>query len=202
MEVKREQVLARQSPELNEKLARTRIAVLGSGGLGSNIALMLARLGIGRLILYDYDVVEASNLNRQNFGVEDIGEKKVEATKRHLEAMLPYVDIEARDRYVDREELSILYSEADIFVEAFDSVESKMEAYDFFVERDKPYVATTGVAGIEGELERRRLGSVELVGDFCGENRIDCYIPKVMAIAAMQCRVVLEIIDQKEDHHG
>ncbi|MDD7363048.1 MAG: sulfur carrier protein ThiS adenylyltransferase ThiF [Peptoniphilus sp.] len=202
MEVKREAVLARQRPEINSKLKDVTVAILGAGGLGSNVAMMLARLGIGRLILYDYDVVEASNLNRQNYGVRDIGKKKVERTKAHLQEMLPYVEVEARDRYVDGGELERLYDEADIVIEAFDGVESKVLAYDYFCEREKPYICTTGVAGIHGKLRRKDLNNIYVVGDFHGENRNDCYMPKVMAIAAMECRVVLELIDQEEDIHG
>ena len=75
---------------------------------------------------------------------------------------------------------------------------SKVMAYDFFAGREKPYICTTGVAGPSGELTRRDLGHIHIVGDFQGEDRNDCYIPKVMAIAAMECRVVMELILKKE----
>ena len=198
VEVKREAVLQRQSEEVNGKLENAKVVILGAGGLGSNIAHMLARLGVGKMILYDFDVVEPSNLNRQNYGVNDIGKMKAETTAERIKELLPYVHIESRNLRVDEEVLSSVYEEGDIFIEAFDTVSSKVMAYDFFAGREKPYICTTGVAGPSGELSRRDLGHIHIVGDFQGEDRNDCYIPKVMAIAAMECRVVMELILKKE----
>nr|WP_296154257.1 sulfur carrier protein ThiS adenylyltransferase ThiF [uncultured Peptoniphilus sp.] len=198
MEVKREAVLQRQTEEINDKLENAKVVILGAGGLGSNIAHMLARLGVGKMILYDFDVVEPSNLNRQHYGVNDIGKMKAETTAERIKELLPYVDIEPRNELVDENVLSSVYEEGDIFIEAFDTVASKVMAYDFFAGREKPYICTTGVAGPSGELSRRDLGHIHIVGDFQGEDRNDCYIPKVMAIAAMECRVVMELILKKE----
>ena len=198
VEVKREAVLQRQSEEINGKLENAKVVILGAGGLGSNIAHMLARLGVGKMILYDFDVVEPSNLNRQHYGVNDIGKMKAEAAAERIKELLPYVHIESRNLIVDEEVLSSVYEEGDIFIEAFDTVLSKVMAYDFFAGREKPYICTTGVAGPSGELSRRDLGHIHIVGDFQGEDRNDCYIPKVMAIAAMECRVVMELILKKE----
>lgn len=198
VEVKREAVLQRQSEEINGKLENAKVVILGAGGLGSNIAHMLARLGVGKMILYDFDVVEPSNLNRQHYGVNDIGKMKAETTAERIKELLPYVHIESRNLIVDEEVLSSVYEEGDIFIEAFDTVSSKVMAYDFFAGREKPYICTTGVAGPSGELSRRDLGHIHIVGDFQGEDRNDCYIPKVMAIAAMECSVVLELILKKE----
>ena len=198
VEVKREAVLQRQSEEINGKLENAKVVILGAGGLGSNIAHMLARLGVGKMILYDFDVVEPSNLNRQHYGVNDIGKMKAETTAERIKELLPYVHIESRNLRVDEEVLSSVYEEGDIFIEAFDTVSSKVMAYDFFAGREKPYICTTGVAGPSGELSRRDLGHIHMVGDFQGEDRNDCYIPKVMAIAAMECRVVMELILKKE----
>lgn len=198
VEVKREAVLQRQSEEINGKLENAKVVILGAGGLGSNIAHMLARLGVGKMILYDFDVVEPSNLNRQHYGVNDIGKMKAETTAERIKELLPYVHIESRNLIVDEEVLSSVYEEGDIFIEAFDTVLSKVMAYDFFAGREKPYICTTGVAGPSGELSRRDLGHIHIVGDFQGEDRNDCYIPKVMAIAAMECRVVMELILKKE----
>ena len=69
----REKVLKRQDPIVNEKLKNAKVSILGCGGLGSNIAMTLARSGIGELFLYDYDKVEYSNLNRQNYTIDELG---------------------------------------------------------------------------------------------------------------------------------
>ena len=194
VEVKREDVLARQKPEINDAVKDYTVAVLGCGGLGSQVAWILARLGIGKLILYDFDVVEASNLNRQNYSVSDIGKKKAEVTAARINEWLPHIHVEARDEFVDAAVLEGVEAEADIVVEAYDGVESKIEAFDFFQNHTTPYVCTTGVAGPLGEVKRKDFGHIYMVGDFNGEDRRDCYMPKVMTIAAMECQVVLELM--------
>ena len=194
VEVKREDVLARQRPEINEAVKDFTVAVLGCGGLGSQVAWILARLGVGKLILYDFDVVEASNLNRQNYSVSDIGKKKAQATAERIKDWLHHVCVEARDEFVDAEVLEGIEAEADIVVEAYDGVRSKIEAFDFFQEHTTPYVCTTGVAGPSGAVMRKDFGHIHMVGDFNGEDRRDCYLPKVMTIAAMECQVVFELM--------
>ena len=194
VEVKRGDILARQRPEINNAVKNYTVAILGCGGLGSQVAWILARLGVGKLILYDFDVVEASNLNRQNYSVSDIGKKKAEATAERIADWLPYAEVEARDAFVDGSLLEAIASEADIVVEAYDGVASKIEAFDFFQDHDTPYVCTTGVAGPVGVVGRKDFGHIHMVGDFHGEDRVDCYLPKVMTIAAMECQVVLELI--------
>ena len=194
VEVKREDVLARQKPEINDAVKDYTVAVLGCGGLGSQVAWILARLGIGKLILYDFDVVEASNLNRQNYSVSDIGKKKAEVTAARINEWLPHIHVEARDEFVDAAVLEGVEAEADIVVEAYDGVGSKIEAFDFFQNHTTPYVCTTGVAGPLGHVKRKDFGHIYMVGDFNGEDRRDCYIPKVMTIAAMECQVVLELM--------
>ena len=183
VEVKREDVLARQRPEINEAVKDFTVAVLGCGGLGSQVAWILARLGVGKLILYDFDVVEASNLNRQNYSVSDIGKKKAQATAERIKDWLPHVCVEARDEFVDAELLEGIEAEADIVVEAYDGVQSKIEAFDFFQEHTTP-----------GAVMRKDFGHIHMVGDFNGEDRRDCYLPKVMTIAAMECQVVFELM--------
>ena len=194
MEVKRGDILARQRPEINNAVKNYTVAVLGCGGLGSQVAWILARLGVGKLILYDFDVVEASNLNRQNYSVSDIGKKKAQATAARIKDWLPHLCVEARDEFVDAEALIGIEAEADIVVEAYDGVQSKIEAFDFFQEHTTPYVCTTGVAGPYGDIKRKDFGHIHMVGDFNGEDRRDCYLPKVMTIAAMECQVVLELM--------
>ena len=68
----RDEILKRQDPEINEILKNAKISILGCGGLGSNIAMALARCGLGEIHIYDYDKVELSNLNRQNYDQKDL----------------------------------------------------------------------------------------------------------------------------------
>lgn len=76
MELKEEDLLKRNVKGISKKLKKTRVCILGLGGLGSNVVVLLARSGIGSLKLVDFDIVEASNLNRQQYRISHIGLKK------------------------------------------------------------------------------------------------------------------------------
>ena len=78
----RDKILKRQNKNDNEIFEKAKVSILGCGGLGSNVAMILARAGIGEIFLYDFDKVEYSNLNRQNYKISDIGKEKVLATKK------------------------------------------------------------------------------------------------------------------------
>ena len=79
----RDKILKRQNKNDNEIFEKAKVSILGCGGLGSNIAMILARAGIGEIYLYDFDKVEYSNLNRQNYKISDIGKEKTLATKKN-----------------------------------------------------------------------------------------------------------------------
>ena len=78
------EIWSRNDPLVTKIVSKAKVAILGVGGLGSNIAMMLTRLGIAKLVLVDFDIVEASNLNRQFFNQTHIGELKTKALKSEL----------------------------------------------------------------------------------------------------------------------
>ena len=80
---------------LNEKLVDTSVGIAGCGGLGSNIAWMLARSGIGKLVIADFDTVVMSNLSRQFFFVDDIGKNKVDALEQNLLKINSYIKLKS-----------------------------------------------------------------------------------------------------------
>ena len=129
-------------------MKKGKVAILGLGGLGSNIASSLARIGVGKLILADFDVVEPSNLNRQNYFINDIGKLKTEATKENIERINPFVDITLVNEKISKENMES-FSEADIIVEAFDNPNCKAEISNYVLihMRDKYLVASSGMAG-------------------------------------------------------
>ena len=102
MELKEEDLLKRNVKGISKKLKKTRVCILGLGGLGSNVAVLLARAGIGYLKLIDFDVVEASNLNRQQYRISHIGMKKTEAMKTIIREINPFVEVDILDIKVDR----------------------------------------------------------------------------------------------------
>ena len=105
MDLKEEDLLKRNVKGISEKLKKAKVCILGLGGLGSNVVTLLARAGIGYLKLVDFDIVEASNLNRQQYRISHIGIKKTEAMKTIIKEINPFVVIETLDIKLDRENI-------------------------------------------------------------------------------------------------
>ena len=75
----------RNVKDSTDKLTAAHVTIAGAGGLGSNIAIALTRIGVGHLTLIDFDSVELSNLNRQQFKLSQVGMPKVTALKQNLQ---------------------------------------------------------------------------------------------------------------------
>ena len=137
------------SPEQSSLLQAAQVAIFGLGGLGSNVAMWLARLGVGHLLLYDFDRVELSNLNRQYYFVEDVGEYKAVALLKHLRAVNPYGDYQSRVVRLTEDNLAELVGTAPIICEALDKPETKALLVNGVLESfpDKFLVAASGLAG-------------------------------------------------------
>lgn len=168
---------ARHTPKVAERLSKCRMAVCGLGGLGSNIALSLARMGVGELLLIDFDVIIPSNINRQQYYVDQIGMKKTEATYQNLKRVNPYIKYDVRDLYITRENIPGLFDGCDVILEAFDSAENKAilintasSAYP-----DSLIVGASGLAGLGTHESFRtvRAGkNVVVIGDFESDARV------------------------------
>ena len=142
-------MIARHTPGIHRKLKAACVGIAGVGGLGSAIAIALGRVGVGRLILVDYDVVEPSNLNRQQFFIDQIGEAKVEAMRINLERINPFVEVVPQQVLVTPEKIPDLFGQVDVLVEAFDGADQKaMLIEEFLIHFPKiPLVTASGVAG-------------------------------------------------------
>ena len=137
------------SQQQSSLLQTAQVAIFGLGGLGSNVAMWLARLGVGQLLLYDFDRVELSNLNRQYYFVEDVGEYKAVALLKHLRAVNPYGDYQSRVVRLTEDNLAELVDTAPIICEALDKPETKALLVNGVLESfpDKFLVAASGLAG-------------------------------------------------------
>jgi sulfur carrier protein ThiS adenylyltransferase len=144
-------MMARHTPGVHEKIKQGIVGIAGVGGLGSTIAIALARTGVGQLILADFDVVEPSNLNRQQFFIDQIGRPKVEALSETLQRVNPAVQIVGHHQRVTADNLKSLFSAVDILVEAFDSAKEKAMLTNSFLSQypQKKLVAASGLAGYE-----------------------------------------------------
>ena len=148
-EVLRAMIASRNSPELNLALSKAVIGVAGLGGLGSNIALSLARVGVKKLVLADFDVVEPSNLNRQQYFIRHIGMQKTQALKELINDVNPFVEVETHDIFLDEKNVASVFGECEILCEAFDNVAGKAmilnEAGASL--KDKKIIGASGMAG-------------------------------------------------------
>ena len=142
-------MMARHTPGIHQKIKKSIVGIAGLGGLGSAIAIALARIGVGRLILVDFDMVEPSNLNRQQYFVHQIGMPKVEALQKNIATINPYVKIQTYQEKLDRNNVERIFKEAEVVVEAFDRAEEKAMLINAVSEKmpDKYIVAASGVAG-------------------------------------------------------
>ena len=200
MELKEEDLLKRNVKGISKKLKKTRVCILGLGGLGSNVAVLLARSGIGSLKLVDFDIVEASNLNRQQYRISHIGIKKTEAMKNIIREINPFVEVEILDIKVDRENIYSIVGDIEIVVEAFDRAETKaMTLEELLTDKNKIVVSASGMAGLgsANEIVTRKIkDNFYLIGDNYSdyEEYSGIMSTRVMICAAHQANMVLRLI--------
>lgn len=186
---------------LLQKYEKATVAVCGLGGLGSNIAISLARTGIGKLILIDFDTVDITNMNRQQYKVSQIGMAKCEALRDNLLEIAPYIETEIHHTRLDQTNYGQLLRDVDVICEAFDKAEEKSKLVDFVIENmpDKYLVSGSGMASLRNPnaIKTRRLtNNFYICGDFESDVDVDgtLFAPRVMLCAAHQATTVLRIL--------
>lgn len=200
MDLKEEDLLKRNVKGISEKLKKAKVCILGLGGLGSNVAVLLARAGIAYLKLVDFDIVEASNLNRQQYRISHIGMKKTEAIRTIIKEINPFVEVKTLDIKVDRENILSVVGDVKIIVEAFDRAETKaMAIEELLTNGNKMLVSASGMAGLGSANEiitRKVRDNFYLIGDNYSEYEEYSGImsTRVMICAAHQANIVLRII--------
>ena len=180
--------------------ARATVGIAGAGGLGSNCAVALARAGVGRLVIADFDAVSAPNLDRQYYFRAQVGRPKVEALAENLAAIDPAVAVEAHVLRVDPAAARALFAGCDVIVEAFDDAGAK----DMLIETclaafpRTPIIGASGLAGV-GRFEAIRVirsGNLILCGDF--ENEVSVQLPpvapRVAIVANLEADLALELL--------
>lgn len=193
----------RHGEALQARLCNARIAVCGLGGLGSNVAISLVRLGIGTLYLFDFDKVDISNLNRQQYRVSQLGMDKTDAMKQTLSEIMPYCKVYAVTAKLTESNLDLLAS-CDIIVEAFDKAEQKAMLINGILERypEKYIVSGSGMSGYHSAnqiVTKKAMNRLYLCGDGVHdvENDGTLFAPRVMVCAAHQATMVLRIIAEE-----
>lgn len=194
------ELFSRHDPEILAALRRSTVGIAGAGGLGSNVAVSLARAGVGRLVIADHDRVEASNLNRQQYFVEQIGRRKVEALRENLIRVNPFADYVIHDVWITAANVEGIFGQAQVLVEAFDRAEAKQMLIDAWLtlHGERPIVAASGLAGFgkNRKLHTRRIGNLFICGDEesqCPEG-VSPMAPRVAIVANMQANLVVELL--------
>lgn len=194
-------MMARHTPGVHDKIKNSCIGIAGVGGLGSNIAIALARVGVGKLVLADFDLVEPSNLNRQQYFIDQIGLPKVEALKANLSRINPGVAVETHYIKITSENLTELFGSVDILVEAFDAAEQKAMLTSSFLTQvtEKPLVAASGMAGYEpsNSIQTQKISNrFYLCGDgtTAAEPGRGLMAPRVGIAAHHQANAVLRLL--------
>ena len=194
-------LIARHGLDLHKRFSSATVAVCGLGGLGSNIAIALARAGIGKLLLIDFDRVDITNLHRQQYKANQIGLHKADALAENLLEIAPYTEITAVTAKITEENFADLLKEADVVCEAFDNAEAKAMLVNGVLEQlpDCYLVAASGMAGMDTPntiRTRKVMGRFYLCGDEKNDvaDTIGLVAPRVMLCAAHQAHTVLRIL--------
>ena len=187
------------TPAQREILGRAKVGVAGLGGLGSNVICHLLRAGISRFVAADFDVVSASNLNRQFFFSDQVGMKKTEALTANLRRINPDAELDFRDLRLTAENIPELFRECDVVVEAFDKAEAKTMLIGAMAKTNIPVVAASGLAGF-GNSNAIRLRKVNpklyIVGDLTSgiSPELAPASPRVGIAAAMEANTVVAVL--------
>lgn len=188
-------------PALRSRLARSHVAIVGCGGLGSNVAAMLLRSGVGELTLIDFDLVEHTNLNRQLYFADQIGRPKTEALAETLRRIVPAVRLNLVQQCVTEHDLVGIVAGAHVVIEAVDRADVKaMIANTLLREHPEiPLVGASGLAGLDSAnavVTERMVDSYYLVGDLVSDVHLghSLFASRVMVAAAHQAHAAIRIL--------
>lgn len=192
---------ARHTPGIYEKLKAARVGIAGLGGLGSHIAIELARTGVGHLHLVDFDSVEPSNLNRQMYRICHLGMKKTEALAKEIKEINPYIEVQIDTVRVTEDNALALFEKEDIVCEAFDKAEAKAMLVNTLLSgrKDIKVVAASGMAGYESsnEIQTKKINTrLYICGDFhnAAKPGMGLMAPRVSICAGHQANMAIRLI--------
>lgn len=200
----------RHTKAVQDKLSAARVAVCGLGGLGSAIVIALARAGVGSgsgcLHLIDFDRVDLSNLNRQQYAVSQLGMEKPAAMAEEIRRFSPYARIETDFVRLSEDNIPRLLAGDDFICEAFDQPEQKAMLTNTVLTRLRSayLVGASGMAGYDdsNSIRTRRItGHYYLCGDGVSEigEGVSLMAPRVMICAAHQANMIIRLIQGLEE---
>ena len=194
-------MIERHTKEVYEKLKNASVAIAGLGGLGSNIAVSLARAGVGTLFLTDFDRVELSNLNRQQYTVNDIGRYKTEALKDLLLNINPYINVVYETKRITEDNAVSTFKPYNIVCEAFDRADMKALLINALLSSEPDKIIVSG-SGMAGALSSNTIKTSHIFAGLyvCGDGITDIadtnglMAPRVAICANHQANMVVRLI--------
>ena len=194
-------LIERHGQEIFDRLKNAHIGIAGLGGLGSNIAMMLARSGIGHLTLADFDSVEPSKLNRQHYMVSHLGMPKTEAIKDLILQANPFIRLDTHLVRITEENAPEIFGGCDLVCEAFDRPEAKAELINSLLENcpGLTLISGSGMAGYGNSntiRTEKAMKHLYICGDQVSEigPNNSLMAPRVQICAAHQANLVLELL--------
>jgi sulfur carrier protein ThiS adenylyltransferase len=194
-------LVARHTPGVHEIVKNSTVGIMGLGGLGTVVAGSLTRIGVGRLILADYDIVEPSNLNRQQYNISQIGMPKTRALKENLHRMNPYTDIETVDERLTEKSIPHVFGSVDVLAECFDDPAMKAAALSAVL-TNMPSIGYVGASGVAGYGDNNSIRTqkirknIYIIGDniSAAEPGQGLMAPRVGIAAHHQANQILRIL--------
>ncbi len=191
----------RHGADRQEKLSSAVVGIAGLGGLGSHVATHLTRLGVGRLILVDFDTVDESNLHRQAYFMDDVGKAKHEALIVHLKRINPYLIFEGHNLKLTSENIPTIFKDCQIICEAFDVAEQKAMLTECVL-ANMPHTILVGASGMAGTGNPNAIKAKQAMKRYflCGDGVSDVlqekslFAPRVALCAAQQACVIMQQI--------
>ncbi|MEA2055936.1 MAG: sulfur carrier protein ThiS adenylyltransferase ThiF [Candidatus Thermoplasmatota archaeon] len=189
-----------KAKKIRTKLKESSVGIAGAGGLGSNAAVALARAGIGRLVIVDFDSVEESNLNRQYYFRDQIGAVKVEAIKENIRRINPWMKVDIVNQKLVKGKMEKPFHDVDVIIEALDNAETKTQFIEEILLKlpDKSVVAASGIAGYghSDRVNTKHLGNLHICYDEHAKDSEEDVLmaPRVALMANWEANLALEII--------
>jgi sulfur carrier protein ThiS adenylyltransferase len=191
--------------QIKNILKNKTVGIAGAGGLGSNCAVALARVGVGTIVIADHDVVSESNLNRQYFFYDQIGKPKASIIKENILRINPFVKVKAFNVKLVPDNIPSIFQNCDIIVEALDRAGEK----EMFIETvlrnfpGRPVVVGLGMAGwgMNESIHVRRIDNMYICGDEVSEisDELPPIAPRVGIVANMQANVVIQLLLEEDN---
>lgn len=187
-----------------EKLSKSTVGIAGAGGLGSNVAHLLVRSGVGRLIIDDPDRIELSNLARQLYFIDQIGKMKVDTLKEDLKNINPFIKIETYKVKLNESNISTVFIGVDLLIEALDLRDAKQMLIDGFSKfmPETPIIMASGLGGYgnNNEIKTQRVDKyIWVIGDLKTGTEHGLMAPRVSLVASAQANLAIELLLKEQE---